>query len=180
MDQLQKTSSELSLIKKLKEQGSWCGETHIQKATFFLQELAGVPLDFSFILYKHGPFSFDLRDELALMRADKLIEYEAHHPPYGPTLLVSNNGESIIDSFPRTNKLYENKIGFISQQLGSGSVIDLEQFGTAFYVIKNKQLVDVQEIAAEIVRLKPHIKLEEATSATHQVLSWRDQIATIN
>ena len=52
------------LIETLRERGSWCGETHVQKAAFFLQELMEVPTRFHFILYKHGPFSFDLRDEL--------------------------------------------------------------------------------------------------------------------
>jgi hypothetical protein len=63
----------LELIDKLERRGSWCGETHIQKATFFLQEMLRVPMDFGFILYKHGPFSFELRDELTAMRADNYI-----------------------------------------------------------------------------------------------------------
>ncbi|MCL6557372.1 MAG: hypothetical protein K6U74_00970, partial [Firmicutes bacterium] len=54
----------LSLVKAMESQGSWCGETHIQKCSYFLQAMLGVPLGFEFILYKHGPFSFDLRDEL--------------------------------------------------------------------------------------------------------------------
>ena len=47
------------LIETLRERGSWCGETHVQKAAFFLQELMEVPMRFNFILYKHGPFSFE-------------------------------------------------------------------------------------------------------------------------
>jgi hypothetical protein len=30
----------VDLIKRLRERGSWCGETHIQKAMFILQDIA--------------------------------------------------------------------------------------------------------------------------------------------
>ena len=60
----------IKLLDALKKNGSWCGETHIQKAVFFLKAIKKVPVDFNFILYKHGPFSFDLRDHLPLMRLD--------------------------------------------------------------------------------------------------------------
>ena len=46
----------LSLINEMKAEGSWCGETHNQKATYFLRELLGVPMNFEFILYEHGDY----------------------------------------------------------------------------------------------------------------------------
>ena len=55
------------LATRLGSRGSWVGETHLQKAAYLLSQLRGVDFDFDFILYKHGPFSFELRDELALM-----------------------------------------------------------------------------------------------------------------
>ena len=51
MKKLQRDAVLLSLINEMKARGSWCGETHIQKATYFLQELLGVPMNFEFILY---------------------------------------------------------------------------------------------------------------------------------
>jgi hypothetical protein len=62
------------LTRRLDEQGSWSGETHIQKAAYLLRELMDIPFGFDFILYKHGPFSFELRDELSSMRSDRLLE----------------------------------------------------------------------------------------------------------
>ena len=64
MNKEQERTVMLSLIRSLRENGSWCGETHIQKAAYFLKTVTAVPLKFEFILYKHGPFSFDLRDHL--------------------------------------------------------------------------------------------------------------------
>jgi len=56
MDRLQKAALITRLLQNLRSKHSWCGETHIQKAAFFAQELMEVPLGFEFILYKHGPF----------------------------------------------------------------------------------------------------------------------------
>ena len=56
MERLQRASILLRLNEELRKSGSWAGETHMQKATFFLQELLAVPLGFDFVLYKHGPF----------------------------------------------------------------------------------------------------------------------------
>src|SRR3982074_3089967 len=89
----------LSLIEHLKNLGSWCGETHVQKAAYFLQELMDVPLNFDFILYKYGPYSFGLSDELGAMRADSLIRLFPN-PPYGPSLAPGEATEQIKKRFP--------------------------------------------------------------------------------
>ena len=39
MDNLIRWSILLELISELKNAGSWCGETHIQKSAFFLEEM---------------------------------------------------------------------------------------------------------------------------------------------
>src|ERR1017187_6331592 len=98
MNRLQKYSVLLALNEELRSAGSWTGETHMQKATYFLQHLMGVPLGFDFILYKHGPFSFDLRDELTAMRAEGFLRLEPQHP-YGPTLVTEEKSELLKHAF---------------------------------------------------------------------------------
>src|ERR1044072_9312259 len=66
-----------ALDDKLFECGSWCGETHLQKSLYFLQELLDVPTGFEYTLYKYGPFSSPLRGELGAMRSDGLLVLEA-------------------------------------------------------------------------------------------------------
>ena len=61
MERLQRAAILTELMDRLRADGSWCGETHVQKATYFLQEVLGVQTGFEYILYKHGPYSFDLR-----------------------------------------------------------------------------------------------------------------------
>jgi len=158
----------VALIKSLRSKGSWCGETHIQKAAFFLKTLTGVPIDFDFILYKHGPFSFDLRDELSVMRAYGLLALEANYP-YGPSILDTEAGKSLIDRFPKTLGKYEKQISFIADKLGDKGVVDLERLATAYYVTLENSQSGVDARAEEIVALKPHIEPESAQKAVQDV-----------
>jgi hypothetical protein len=86
MNRLDNASLIVALTEKLREHQSWAGETHLQKAAYILRRVLGVPLEFRFILYKHGPFSFDLRDEIGWMRANRLLEWEVRSNSYGPSL----------------------------------------------------------------------------------------------
>src|SRR5580700_3742872 len=105
MTEPQKDVVLLSFIECLKENGSWCGETHVQKGTYFFQELMGVPLDFDFILYKHGPYSFDLKDKITALRADLLLTVVSRDP-YGPSIVLGENSSALLERFPKSRKLF--------------------------------------------------------------------------
>ena len=92
MDRLKRAALITKLVDRLREENSWCGETHVQKAVYFLQTLFNAPTDFEFILYKHGPFSFDLRDELTSLRADEVLALEVQLP-YGPRIFTTERGK---------------------------------------------------------------------------------------
>src|ERR1700679_4231265 len=85
MNRLQRAAVLLTLLAALKQRGSWCGETHLQKSVYFLQELLGVDLGFPFVLYRHGPYSFEISDDLTALRADLLLNLKLRLP-YGPSL----------------------------------------------------------------------------------------------
>ncbi len=169
MENLKRASIILELLNELKRNGSWCGETHLQKAMYFLQELAGIPTDFNYILYKHGPFSFDFRDELTALRADDLIELTPQPYPYGPSLSVTRVGEKLKERFPRTLRRYQDKISFIAEKLGDKGVADLERLATALYVIKKHPGENVRVVSDIIQELKPHITPAQARDAAEQV-----------
>jgi hypothetical protein len=171
MNHLIKKSLILSFIEKMRERGSWCGETHIQKAIYFLQYMAGVPMDFQFILYKHGPFSFDFRDELTAMFGDGLLENEARPFPYGPSLRPTELGRKIKDYYLANGTPYSTQIEFIANFLGNKSVVELERLGTALYVTLNEKTPDLnpQTRAQKITQIKPHIPFDDAISAIQEV-----------
>lgn len=125
MNQLAQEAVLVALARQLEEKGSWTGETHLQKAAYLLSEIGGVDFDFRFILYKYGPFSFELRDELAVMREDGLLEQRIQDPRYGPRLVVTQRGTAHQARFSKTLDRYRKSLDFIAEALGSRGVMDL-------------------------------------------------------
>lgn len=166
MNQMQRVAFIASLTKALHINGSWCGETHIQKATYFLQELLNVPIGLGFILYKYGPFSFDLRDQLTAMRADGLLKLQVRPEHYGPSILLTDLGNNFCVSYPITTEKYSQQIQFVALKLGNRCVAELERLATALYVSKNAiPNTPKLKLANEINHLKPHVTIIEAQKA---------------
>jgi len=169
MKRRQREAVVLALADKLKDQESWCGETHLQKAAYFLQELAKVPLGLGFILYKHGPFSFELRDEITAMRADGLIKLQLQPYPYGPSLLTTDNGRRLQKRWPMTLRKYADSIAFVAKQLATKGVAELERLATALYITKKHPGESVESRACRLHELKPHVSISEAQSALQDI-----------
>jgi len=165
MDRLRKAAVLMELVNQMSDRGSWCGETHLQKAVFFLQHLLEVPLGFSFVLYKHGPFSFDLREELASMRADGLVELEPQQEPYGPKFVRTLRGERLCDRYPKTLGEFKGHIGFVADKLGDKGATELERLGSALYMMRKHSELDDESLAERINKFKPHVSTERAKGA---------------
>ena len=156
-------------IEQLRANESWCGETHVQKATYLAQELFGVPMDFDFILYKHGPFSFELREELGALRADGLMRLEPKRP-YGARIATTERSEYVQGLCRKTLGEYEGALSFVAHELGNKGVEELEKLGTAVYVWKLLgSEVPVEARANEITKRKRHIPMREALEAVKDV-----------
>ncbi len=170
MKRLNRAAIITQLIDKLHKYGSWCGETHVQKITFILQNLMQVPLKYEFILYKHGPFSFDLRDELTSLRADGLIELEPQQLPYGPKIVTTSRSRNIAATCSKTIAKYNNRIDFIAKTFNDKGVTELERLATAYFVtMVNNSVVSVDERVKQITKLKPHILIDNARSAVSEI-----------
>jgi hypothetical protein len=156
-----------ALARALRERRSWAGETHIQKTGYFLQHLLTVPLGCRFILYKHGPFSFDLRQALAAMEALDLIKWEPKPIPYGPSF-TPGPLSSFIGALTRVPETYRTQIHYITERLAEKRVVELERLGTALYVTLEGG-VPQENRPVEMVRLKPHIELQDARAAVQEV-----------
>lgn len=159
------------LVDRLREQGSWSGETHVQKAVFLLQEMLSVPTGYEFILYRHGPFSFDLRDGLTSLRADDLLELEIQPPPYGPKLKTTDLGRQLQGLYPKTLGRYEGHLDHVARFLGERGVTELERLATALYATRCEEGMDrsVVDRANLIHRWKPHVSVEDARKAVEAI-----------
>ncbi|WP_159592683.1 hypothetical protein [Chelativorans xinjiangense] len=154
----------LFTMQALKNEGSWCGETHVQKALYLCQMLAGVPSDFKFILYKHGPFSFQLSDYLQSLIADEIVQVVSRHP-YGPMLCISDEAIDIASEV-NSNEKIASGISFVAKNLGSKNVSELEKLATAVFV-NNKygSELSLEKRAEILTSLKSHVQLDAARSA---------------
>lgn len=157
------------LASEMRTRGSWCGETHIQKAVYLMQESFDVSLDFDFILYKHGPFSFDLRDELTALRGDEYFRLVAMQMPYGPQLEPTERAEYIQDKFRKTLGNHEECIEFIADKVGDRGVDELEGLATALYITRNPGVIHEDERAEELHRIKPHIPEDLAKAYVDEI-----------
>lgn len=165
---------------RLAAEGSWCGETHLQKTIYFLQTLLKVPTDFEYILYKFGPFSRELRAELATMRADGFLELVPRPQPYGPTLDVTRSAEQqLVARWPKTLERYAPALNFAARQLGHLGVADLERLATALWVRQELPDADRDEQAARLNEIKPHLSLTDAADALKQVENMEAQAAAL-
>ena len=164
------------LMDKLRGNGSWCGETHIQKAVYIAQKVAGLPTDYRFIFYKHGPFSFDLRDELTALRADRIVEIEPRGR-YGPKIVTTQNADRIWGFYPKTLARYRDGMEFVAEKMGAKDVTGLEQLTTAVYVRRKKGGADlsVEEASRRIMELKPHIPGRGAVAAVQEADKLLDE-----
>ena len=169
MKRLQKAAILADLAKRMRDHGSWCGETHLQKAVYFLQELLKVPLGYGYILYKHGPFSFDLRDEITELRVYELFRLETRPVPYGPSLRPTDNAEELKSRFPKTLDNYNKHLAFIAEALDGKRVAELERMATALFVSLEAENGEPEARARHIHALKPHVSLDLALKAVKEI-----------
>ena len=192
------------LVEGMEQKLQWAGETHIQKALYFLHSMLNVPCLYNFVLYKHGPYSFDLHDDLGKMRAHLVLEIEPRRP-YGPSFRLGQLaaclsktiyvitytltmqavgirgysdrllGENSILKVEESVSRYFSQIGFVVENLGGMDVRILERYATALYVKRDKKESDPKSLGKAIVARKPHISEDDAQKAVKWVNDLEEQ-----
>lgn len=157
------------LVSKLQENGSWTGQTHIQKAAYLLKHLLGVPLGYEFRLYKHGPYSFDLRDEIGFLRGGKVLIASAHEP-YGLKYEVCDP----IRTGSETK--FEREVHFVAKSLGQKKVVELEALSTALMVTLEEPSGDTEARMRRLLELKPHLRKTLASDALKELDLLRQNV----
>lgn len=158
----------LNAMQALSKEGSWCGETHVQKTIYLCQTVLGAPTEFKFVLYKHGPYSFHLSDHLQKLISDQLVIVLPKPPPYGPSLRVTIDAAKVTEKFKIDDLLFK-KLATLSKRLSSKTVADLEKLATAVYVKRYLDKgVPAERRAAKMHELKPHVSVEAALLAVRE------------
>jgi len=136
MHSAQADSVILHFARRLRDKGGWCGETHLQEAAHFLQQLTGVPIPGHFRLWKHGPHSFDLKDLIYELIGYGFMSVSLNPAPYGPTLVTTERAERLVSSQAQTVEQHRNGIEFVTDQFADKGVAALEKLGTALLVTR--------------------------------------------
>lgn len=151
-----------ALVKVLRENESWAGQTHIQKAVYLLKNLADVPLDFHFRLYRYGPYSFDLRDELSFLTERKVLKATPHEP-YG--LRFEVNEECATGAEAK----FTQQIEFVGKTVGNRNIGELEALSTALMVALDLPKANFEERLAKLKELKPKLSDSLARNALSEI-----------
>ena len=162
------------LVKVMRDNNSWAGETHVQKCVYFLQNLLHTPIDYEFVLYKHGPYSFDLQSELAYMRARFQLGIEIRNP-YGPSFTIEVRGKQ----FANRASEYDDAINFVGKELSARDVRSLERLSTVLFLQDQNPKLSDSQIACQVNKLKPHISVCSASVAVRKVSKLRKKAECI-
>ena len=110
---------------------NWCGETHIQKAVYLLKPSWASPRTSGLFFYKHGPYSFDLANELTGLRGDQLLALEVE-APYGPHLCADPASERLEVERKQMIARFADHLRYVAPVMGDRTIAQLERLGTAF------------------------------------------------
>jgi hypothetical protein len=173
----------VELAKNLRRRGSWCGETHLQKALYILQDISKSNFGYKFVIYKHGPYSFELNNELAAMRSTNILEFQFPREGYGPSIAPTKFGERIYDVNAENIRKYAPVVEFLADWFATSDVRHLEKVATAYFVtMKNPRLSSIER-AKKLNSLKPHVDIHAAEEAVRIVdakrLEAKDQFKEI-
>jgi uncharacterized protein YwgA len=166
----------VDLVKQLRERGSWCGETHIQKAMFILQDIAKGNLGYKFVIYKHGPYSFDLNSELTEMRAAGILEISFPRDGCGPSIQVTKFGERVYDVNKENVEKFDTIAKFLAEWFSTNDVRYLERIATAYFVTAKNPRDPAIERARKLNSLKPHVDMQAAEQAVQIVDAKRKEV----
>lgn len=161
----------LSIVERLLSHGSWTGKTHVQKALSLLSESGRLNVPFEFVLYKHGPYSFDVESELEQMRSFGAVEVERNDDGYGVVLRPSARADYVKQSF-QLSPDEESEIERICEFVGSRNVTELERLATAAWIRTREGISSSEDVAERLHQLKPHVSIEAAKRADLEIAEF--------
>lgn len=165
--ELQKHRLILAVVEALNAVDSWTGKTHIQKAMALLLARARIEMPFTFVLYKHGPFSFDLRDEIGFMKSYLGLSSQSVLG-FGEKIQPGENQGFIKESAQLSDAALE-EIKAVCEFVNGRPAAELEKLATAAWIRSQENIEETEQVAQRLHQLKPHISLPEARAACTEV-----------
>jgi len=159
----------LRSVRGLNASNSWTGKTHVIKTLYIASTKVNLPFDF--VLFKHGPFSFDANDAIETMSAVGLLSLTAT-PPYG-VRLKPGRYESVLNEElePATLAAIDDAVRLV----GNVGVQELEALATSVWVAERNGFGNDEDWLKAVKELKPHLADKLVTEAITKARTWQIQ-----
>ncbi len=162
----------LCLIDALCAHGSWCGASHIQKATCIAQELSAVSVDFD---YRYHPYCFELREVLVELEAAGAVS-TVSRDGWEPGYRITDRGFGFWAQFERSD-FNSTALEFVAIRLSGLSLDELTRLATAFLVEKELPGASLEVQVDRWAGYQPDISLEAARQSLTIAKTWRKEWA---
>ena len=163
----------LAAVEGLRRHGSRAGKTHVQKS-LFLSDASGVlKAPFNFVLYKHGPNSFDFETELEQMKSYSALNSDTVEGWYGVRLSPGMNALLVKRVAPLPDET-QKAIEFVCRFVGTKGVVELERLATAVWIRTREHIIDPESVALRLRQLKPHVAIHDAEKADQEAQEHLD------
>jgi hypothetical protein len=161
----------LAMIESLASHGCRTGKVHVIKG-LGLGSLAGfLDIPFEFFLYKHGPYSTDIEQNLEEMVSYDGIRIEPAFDGWGVILKPSENAAFIKKQAALPPAQMEG-IQRGSRFLKGKNATQLERLATAMWIRKRLGIEESDDVAAKLHELKPHVTVQDAREADREIVAF--------
>ncbi len=156
------------LLDALKDKNGWAGMTHLQQGCYIAQRMLGVPLDYKFIQYTYGPYAFDLRDEVRMLR-DHFILIQGFPPVgYGCSYDFYEDVEKWVEA-KKDNCKFKDEINFIAGWFLDKPAGILVALAAAYMINEKYPDAGREERIKKLIAWKPFMTEPEAISCFEDV-----------
>jgi uncharacterized protein len=136
------------------------GRTVLMKLCYFLQELRGVWLGYSFSLYSYGPFDSAVLSDLGEGEAlGVLREVIVYYPSsYGYRITCEMDPETLADLGGELLQDHRGDIDWVIEEFGNFTAANLELASTLIYADREAHTADEEISIAELTRRVQEVK----------------------
>ncbi len=165
----------LAMIENLQANGSRTGKVHVIKGLALASMAGFLDIPFEFFLYKHGPYSTDIEQNLEEMVSYDGISIQPAFDGWGVILKPSENATFIKRQAGLTPE-QRRGIERVCRFLKGKNATELERLATAMWIRKRMGIEETDDVAVKLNELKPHVSISEAREADQEIVAFLNSI----
>ncbi len=171
MSNVQHAWNQYALVTELaaRMEGRPFGRTALQKFTYLLQELHGVPSGYDFPLYTYGPYSSELSSDLDTLAAMRGVRVVPDDRQGGYLISPGSHADSIRGMGAEFLRAHDRAIADVIDVFGGMSAKELELRATCVFADRDarrrRHPLGRAELTAVVHEIKPHFTPAQISAA---------------